>query len=235
MPKARDVEAALADLADPEFAAHSQRFFRTGPGEYGEGDVFIGVHVPAQRSVARRFRELGLDEIDVLLGSEIHEHRLTASIILTDRYARGDSGTREQTYRFVLDHMHAFDNWDIVDTVALKIVGEHLLGGEDADLYRLAGSGDLWGERMAIVATLAFIRHGRFDATLVLAEGFLDHEHDLVHKAAGWMLREVGKRDPAVLRAFLDSHAAQMPRTMLRYAIEKLPEPERHAYMRAGR
>lgn len=235
MPTARDVEAALVDLSDPDYAAHSQRFFRTGPGEYGEGDVFIGVRVPAQRSVARRFRDLDLDEITLLLGSEIHEHRLTAALILTDRYARGDPEAREQTYRFVLDHLTAFDNWDIVDSVAPKIVGEHLLGGPHGDLYAMAGSGELWAERMAIVATLAFIRKDRFETTLALAEGFLDHEHDLVHKAAGWMLREVGKRDPAVLRSFLDAHAAQMPRTMLRHAIEKLPELERRAYMRAGR
>lgn len=234
---AADVAAALDAEAEPGYAEHSQCFFKTGPGEYGEGDRFIGVRVPAQRDVARRFAALDLAEIEVLLGSDIHEHRLTAAILLTLQYSKGDAKGQRAIYDLTMRRLDRFDNWDIVDTVAPRVVGAHLRGlpAPREALHRLARAPDLWAQRMAMVATQAFIREGDFADTLALATEFLVHDHDLMHKATGWMLREVGKKDEPTLLRFLDAHAADMPRTMLRYAIERLPEPARRHYLAAGR
>ncbi|MCC7076294.1 MAG: DNA alkylation repair protein [Acidimicrobiia bacterium] len=236
-PTAADVAAALDAEAEPGYAEHSQRFFKTGPGEYGEGDRFIGVRVPAQRDVARRFATLDLHEIEVLLGSDIHEHRLTAAILLTLQYPKADAKGQRAIYDLTMRRLDRFDNWDIVDTVAPRVVGAHLRDrpAPREALHRLARSPDLWAQRMAMVATQAFIREGDFADTLALATDLLVHDHDLMHKATGWMLREVGKKDEPTLLRFLDAHAADMPRTMLRYAIERLPEPARRHYLAAGR
>lgn len=232
------IAAARRDLrrhASAEDAIFLQRFFKTGPGQYGEGDVFIGVRVPRTREVARAHRTLPLDDVLVLLASEIHEERLLALVILTLRYEKGSAEERQRIYRLYLANTKHINNWDLVDVSADKIVGAHLFERSRKPLYELVVSQSLWQRRIAIIATFHFIRRNDFADTLALSEKLLDDGHDLIHKAVGWMLREVGKRDEAVLDAFLDEHLARMPRTALRYAIERMPEEKRLGYLRAGR
>ena len=216
------VRAELARAADPERAKGLARFFKTGPDEYAAGDVFIGIRVPDERAVARRFRDLPLGEIERLLHSRIHEERQTALLILVDRYERGDAKTKAACVRFYVDNLRWVNNWDLVDSTAHQILGDHLLTGDRRRLVRLARSSVLWERRVAMVATYAFILAGDAEPTFEVARLLLLDEHDLIHKAAGWMLREVGKRVSAdELRAFLEEHSTEMPRTALRYAIER--------------
>ena len=228
---ARTVQDALARVASPEKAAFFPKFFKTGPGDYAEGDVFLGVTVPEQRRIARLHRDLPLEHLSVLLRAPVHEHRFTGFVILVTRFQRAKEPERSRLFAFCREHLAGVNNWDIVDTVAPALLGPHLL--EHAELkpwlYELARSPVLWERRIAIMSTFAFIRAGEFSDTLRLAEVLLEDEHDLMHKAVGWMLREVGNRDRAREEAFLDRHAGRMPRTMLRYAIEKFP-PERRQY-----
>ncbi len=232
---AESAKKELTKLVDPEKAVFLPRFFKTGPGEYGEGDKFIGVTVPNQRVVAEKFKTLSLNEIQKLLASPIHEHRLTALIILTIQYPKSDEKDQKAIYEFYLKNARAghVNNWDLVDTSAHKIVGAHLLKSDRSNLKSLYNSNSLWLERIAVITTFAFINVDDYSDSLMLAEHFLHHEHDLMHKAVGWMLREIGKRDEKPLRDFLDQHAHEMPRTMLRYSIERLPEQDRKAYMAA--
>ncbi|MEM9543434.1 MAG: DNA alkylation repair protein [Cyanobacteria bacterium P01_E01_bin.42] len=225
------LEAELQQLTNPEKAKELSRFFKTGKGEYGEGDVFLGITVPQQRKVAKKYKTLSLAEIEALLNSEIHEYRFTALVILCDRFSKADRTTQTEIFQFYLDHSDRVNNWDLVDTSAYKIVGTFLYEQECSVLYDLARSQNLWQQRIAIIATYYFIKRDRFVETLELAQILLNHPHDLIHKAVGWMLREVGKRDKATEKAFLDEYAAQMPRTMLRYAIEKFSPDERKAYL----
>jgi len=227
------IERELAALADPERAAHSQRFFRTEPGGYGEGDRFLGIPVPEQRRVARRHRAASLADCERLLESPIHEHRFVALVILVERFRRADADEREAIADLYLARRERVNNWDLVDASA-----EHLLAERARKrpglLDELAASPSVWDRRIAIMTTFAYIKCGEAEPTLRLAETLLHDEHDLIHKAVGWMLREVGKRvDAGLLRSFLDRHAAEMPRTMLRYAIERLPAEERRRYMQA--
>lgn len=209
----------LDRLADPKKAKIFQRFFKTGEGEYGEGDIFIGVTVPQIRTVAKKHKDLSLMEVKSLISNSIHEYRLTALIILT--YKRLTKGV----VNFYLKHTEYINNWDLVDVSAYKIIGSYLIDKKDRTiLYQLAKSKNLWEQRIAIVATFAFIRKNDFKDCLDISELLLDHKHDLIHKAVGWMLREVGKRDEMILRLFLKKHQKNMPRTMLRYAIEQLPD-----------
>jgi 3-methyladenine DNA glycosylase AlkD len=227
----------LRAVATPEKAAVLARFFKTGPGQYGEGDRFLGVMVPEQRKLAKEFRDLPLPEVETLLASPYHEARLTGFLVLTCAFERADESRRREFYEFTLVHRAALNNWDLVDVIAPVIIGGWLLE-RPADrklLRKYAKSTDLWERRIAIVATLAFIRAGDFGDTLAISEVLLGDKHDLIHKATGWMLREVGKRDVAVLRGFLGEHAARMPRTALRYAIERLPEAERKAWLAVPR
>jgi 3-methyladenine DNA glycosylase AlkD len=227
--------AALRDLracASPERAAALQRYFRTGPGEYGEGDRFLGLTVPMVRRVAREHASLDLDDCRVLLASRDHEARLLALLVLVRGYERGDDARRSAIYRFYLDHTDRIDNWDLVDLSAPSIVGRHLEKRSRAPLRRLARSKSLWERRIAILATAWFIRLDDFEDTLAVADLLLHDPHDLIHKAVGWMLREVGKRDRAVLEAFLRPRYHEMPRTMLRYAIERFPERLRQRWLR---
>lgn len=229
------VKQALSRFALAEKARQSARFFRAGPGEYGEGDKFLGVTVPEQRKVARQFRELSLPQVEVLLASPVHEHRLTALLILVAQYrrrAKARDGEREIVDCY-LTHLEAVNNWDLVDSSAPYILGTWIVEHpkDEKILDVLAKSGDLWKERVAVVATAALISVGTFGPTLALTERFLAHPHDLIQKATGWMLREVGKKDRNVLERFLDAHATTMPRTMLRYAIEKFPPAERARYL----
>lgn len=222
-------------LADPEAARFLQGFFKTGPGQYAEGDRFLGIRVPALRRLARELRGLALPDAVELLRSPMHEERLLALLILDDAYARGDRATRSAVARLYLRHTRFINNWDLVDASAPYILGPHLEHRDRRVLVRLARSRSLWERRIAVVATFHFIRQHDFADTLRLAELLLGDRHDLIHKAVGWMLREVGKRDVATLESFLHLHAGRMPRTMLRYAIERLPEAARRRYMRAPR
>jgi 3-methyladenine DNA glycosylase AlkD len=230
---AKTIMQALAEAADAGKAAFYPRFFKTGPGEYAEGDQFLGVTVPLQRRIARRHRDTPLPELAKLVGSPIHEHRLTGFLILTEQYRVADEPTRERLFAFCNKHLAQLNNWDLVDTAAPKLIGAHLITHPELrkKLYTLSRSSSLWKRRIAIIATQAFIRKGDFADTLALAEVLLHDPEDLIHKAVGWMLREVGDRALPRLEAFLERHAGEMPRTMLRYAIEKLPAPRRRYFM----
>jgi 3-methyladenine DNA glycosylase AlkD len=226
------IRARLRPLANPRIAGPSQQFFKTSPGEYGHGDRFLGIRVPTLRRVAREFRGAPLSAALALLRSPFHEERLLALFMLVDRYARGTEAEQQRIYERYLEHVpRHVNNWDLVDSSAPYIVGAHLEGRDRGVLYELARSPHLWSRRVAIIATFWFIRRGAFTDTLRIAELLLDDQQDLIHKAAGWMLREVGNRDAAAAERFLQSHYRRMPRTMLRYAIEKLPERKRRAYL----
>lgn len=230
---AKAVRQALLEIADPERAKSSLRFFKTGQGEYGEGDTFIGVTVPDQRQVAKQFRDLELDQIQKLIHDPAHECRLTGVFILVDRFKKIKSQVlRGELCEFLLANMEGINNWDLVDSSAPQIVGQYLLKEKDRSLLlRLAKHKNLWHQRVAVVANQALIREGEFDSILTIAEKLLGHPHDLIHKAVGWMLREVGDRDEAILKAFLNQFANKMPRTMFRYAIEKFSPTDRTKYL----
>lgn len=216
----------LRKCADPQKKIVLQSFFKTGKGEYGEGDRFLGVVVPDNRKVARSFKDVSLEVLEWLLESEWHECRLCALIILIEKYRNNPA----EAVSFYLSHMKGINNWDLVDLSAPYILGDHLSRQNDRMiLYQLAASEDMWEQRIAIVSTLMLIRKGMYEDTLKIAEQFLKTRHDLIQKASGWMLREVGKRDNDRLSAFLEKYAREMPRTMLRYAIEKL-DPESRKY-----
>lgn len=227
-----DVRADLAAAADPQKAAGLGRYLKTGVGGYGEGDQVLGVSVPAQRAVAGRYwRTLPLDDVAALLRSPWHEERLTALFMMVRRFTKGGDDEKRAVVELMLANTTRIDNWDLVDSSAPYILGPWLLDRDSSVLDRLADSGLVWDRRIAILATFPFIRAGRFDRTLELAERLLHDDHDLIHKAVGWMLREVGNRDRAVEEAFLEHHYREMPRTMLRCAIEKLPPERRRAYL----
>jgi len=234
-PVAKAAQQRLRSLGSPEQAAILARFFKTGPGQYGEGDRFIGVKVPATRRVAKEFKNLPLPEVESLLHSEVHEERLLALVILIGQFDNGDDVQRKQIYDLYLANTGQINNWDLVDLSAPQIVGGYLEARSRKPLDRLARSASLWERRISIVATHWFIRHGHFADTLRIAGTLLADKEDLIHKAVGWMLREVGKRDVAVLERFLDEHCQAMPRTMLRYAIERFPERRRLVYMNRPR
>ncbi len=235
MSRLDEIGAALRAVAEPERAVFMARYLRAEPGGYGEGDVLIGVRNPEARKVARAFRDLGLDEIRELLDSPVHEERLVALVVLVERVRRADETTRTAAFDLYLSATDRINNWDLVDLSAPHVVGAHLRDRPRDVLDRLATSESLWERRIAILATFAFIRDGDLDDTFRLAETLLTDRHDLIHKAVGWMLREAGLRDEARLVAFLRRHAAVMPRTMLRYALEKIDEPVRGELMRAGK
>lgn len=232
---AAEAVAALRHLADPERARALQGYFKTGEGEYGEGDRFLGLTVPTLRRLARSFQTLPLSDLRALLESEWHEARLLALLILVRQYQRGPADERSRIFRAYLSHRARVNNWDLVDQSAPGIVGAHLAGRPRSLLDRLARSKSVWDRRIAIISTAWFIRLGEFDDTLRIAAALVGDRHDLIHKAVGWMLREVGLRDRAVEERFLDRHAPTMPRTMLRYAVEKFPEPLRQKYLKMGR
>lgn len=228
---AKELQIRLRAAGNPDEAAFLSRFFKTGPGQYGHGDVMIGVRVPVTRAIARDFRDLPLREVERLLHSKIHEERLAALILLVERARAADDKTRRVLYELYLANAHHVNNWDLVDVSASDLVGAYLEHRSRRPIYRLAKSESLWERRIAVLATLHFIRRGDFADTLALARRLLHDREDLIHKAVGWMLREVGKRDEAALTGFLDRHAAAMPRTMLRYAIEKFPPAQRQRYL----
>ncbi len=226
-----NLKQALQAQANPERARVSAWFFKTGPGQYGEGDVFIGLRVPRQRKIARQFKDLALNEIKKLLDDKIHEYRLTALLILVGQFAKASEAQRKVIYDFYLKNACQVNNWDLVDSSAPYIVGVYLLDKPRAILNKLAKSNNLWERRIAILATFTFIKAGEFKDTIKIAELLLNDSHDLIHKAVGWMLREMGKKDQDVLLRFLDKHYKKMPRVMLRYAVEKLLLKKRQFYL----
>lgn len=228
---APELQRRLRALASPRDAAFLAGFFKTRPGQYGAGDVFLGIRVPVVRRVARDFRALTLADLEGLLGSKFHEERLAALVLLVGQAEKADARTRKTICDFYLANTRRVNNWDLVDVSAPAIVGGHLADKSRKPLGCLARSAWLWDRRISIVATLHFIRQGDFDDTLAIARTLLADREDLIHKATGWMLREVGKRDPAPLERFLDEHAAVMPRTMLRYAVERFPAAVRQSYL----
>lgn len=222
----------LSERADPTIAAHSQGFFKTAPGQYGHGDSFWGIRVPVLRSLVKPYVAMPLDEVKTLLTSAVHEIRLMALLLLVKQYSRGDARQKQAIFSCYCQHTAYINNWDLVDSSAHLIVGPHLFKQDTSLLYQWAKSPLLWERRIAIMATLHFIQAGDYRDTLQIAKLLLDDKHDLIHKAVGWMLREVGKRDKATELAFLTRYYQQMPRTMLRYAIEKFAESERQAFLR---
>ena len=235
MPQtAAAVKRELKQYRNPEKAAFFPRFFKAGPGEYAEGDQFLGVTVPHQRIVAKKFGELPTAQLAKLLDDKFHECRLTGVLILVNQFQRcKNNNDRKRIVDYYLSRTDAINHWDLVDSSAHKILGEWLVDKKDRRILdRLSKSKNMWEQRIAIIATLPFIKRGDLDDTLRLAERLRDHPHDLIHKAVGWMLREVGKQDQKVLETFLNMHATKMPRTMLRYSLEKLPATKRKKYMR---
>jgi len=232
MNQLKKLKQKLNSLANPAQAAILQRFFKTGTGEYGSGDTFLGIYVPKQREVAKKYLELTFGDIQKLLSSKIHEYRFVGLIILTESFKRTTESNQEKIYNFYLKNYRNINNWDLVDITCPNIVGNFLLSHPREILYDFARSNNLWKKRIAIISTLSFIRQNQFTDTLKLSQILLKDKHDLIHKAVGWMLREVGKRNVAVLLAFLNKYYSLMPRTMLRYAIEKLPEAKRRHYLK---
>ncbi len=229
---AKAIRKRLKTLGSKEIATSSRRFFKTGPGEYGEGDIFIGVRVPVLRKLIKDYLDLPIKEIKLLLQSAIHEERLFALLLLVRISSKADEAANKSIYELYLKSTAYINNWDLVDTSAEHIVGGYLKDKSRAPLYRLAKSTDLWERRMAIMATFHFIKHHDFSETLQIAKILLIDRHDLIHKAVGWMLREIGNRNLAAEENFLQKHYEKMPRTMLRYAIEKFPEAKRQRYLK---
>lgn len=218
---------------DDKRAAHCQCFFKTAKGQYGEGDVFLGIMSAQNRSLAKKYyKNLSLFDLEELLQNEYHEVRACALLMAVLQYEKGDIDIRKRIFDFYISNTDRINNWDLVDLTAPNIVGHYVYNYGNTDiLWTLAKSGHLWSERISIVAALYFIRQKNFEYITSVCEYFLSHRHDLIHKACGWMLREVGKRDVSVLEAFLDKNTLKMPRTMLRYSIEKFPEEQRKKYL----
>jgi 3-methyladenine DNA glycosylase AlkD len=225
------VKAELEKLSNPEHAMKLQGFFKTAEGEYGEGDIFLGVRVPDQRRIAKKYKKIPLTDVLELLQSGIHEHRLTALFILTEQFNKGDEEVRRRIVDLYLKNTAYLNNWDLVDSSAHKILGVWLVDKSREVLYELARSESLWERRISIISTFAFIKRGDLVDALNLAGALVNDGHDLIHKASGWVLREIGKKDQLVLEEFLLEHYKKMPRTMLRYAIERLPVARRRFYM----
>lgn len=228
------IRSDLREIVNPEKVQILQKFFKTGKGEYAEGDVFIGVTMPNIRKIAKKYyREISLNEIQDLLNSKIHEERMCALVMLVEKFkkAKKDGLERLKIFEMYLRNTHRINNWDLVDVTCHHIVGEFSKKEGTEILRRLAKSDNLWEKRIAIVSTYSFIRKNNFGETLAISDMLLKDEHDLIHKAVGWMLREVGKKNKKVLELFLMQRHKEMPRTMLRYAIEKFPEDERKKWM----
>ena len=226
-----ELQKKIKELGSPEVSKTMQLFFKTGKGEYGEGDIFAGLKVPSQRKLAREFRDLSLTDLKILLNSPVHEERLISLFILVDKYGKGDKQEKEAIFSFYLKYRKGINNWDLVDLSAPKIIGKHLLNKDKNLLFKFALSKNLWERRIAVLSTYEFIKNNDFDLALQISEMLLKDKHDLIHKAVGWMLREIGKRDLQAEESFLKIHYKKMRRTMLRYAIEKFPETKRKKYL----
>lgn len=228
----KQLQKEMQALSSPRKAKDLAWFFKTGKGDYGEGDVFLGIMVPEQRKVAAKYREFSLSEIQELLNSKIHEHRLTALFILTTQFKKADEKGKEAIVKLYLANTKNINNWDLVDLSAPRILGEYLIDKDRKILYKMASSSLLWDRRIAVLSTFAFIAKNDFRDSLKIAELLLKDRHDLMHKAVGWMLREIGKRNQKAEEDFLKKHYKIMPRTMLRYSIEKFDDKKREFYMK---
>ncbi len=226
------VKKDLKKLEDKNQAKLLSGFFKTGKGEYGEGDIFLGIKVPVQREIARKYYDLSLKDIQILLKSKIHEYRLVSLLILMHQYSKGNSKLKKKIFDFYLKNTKQINNWDLVDLSAPNILGDFLLDKDRTILYKLAVSKNLWERRISILATYKFIKANDFKDMLKISEILLRDKHDLIHKAVGWMLREVGKRDQKAEEKFLDKYYKEMPRVMLRYSIERFDEKKRKEYLR---
>jgi len=224
----------LQDHSNPEEAKLAQRFFKTGKGQYGEGDIFIGLKSEQIRNIAKKYYDLNLPKIQELLKNKINEHRVCALRILNNKYKKASEREKENIFNFYLQNTKNINNWNLVDMSAPNIVGKFLLDKAKKPIYQLVRSDNLWEKRIAIVSTYTFIKHNQFEDTLAISELLLKDKHDLIHKAVGWMLREVGKKDKQVLDKFLKQHYKDLPRTTLRYAIEKHPEEERKKWLKGS-
>ena len=227
-----EIQKQLKSLGNKEKAKKHQSFFKTGPGEYGEGDVFIGVTVPELRKLAKENKTIGPNEIKQLLQSPIHEERLLSLFILIHRYSKGGEPEKKRIYELFLKNTKFINNWNLVDSSAGHIIGAFLFGKSKKPLYDLAKSKNLWERRISIISTFYFIKRNQFSDTLKISKILLSDKEDLIHKAVGWMLREIGKRNISIEENFLKTNYKNMPRTMLRYAIEKFPEPKRQRYLK---
>ena len=225
------IKKELLQVSDSDHARILSRFFKTGKGQYGEGDIFLGIPVPEQRKVAKKYFLLSLDDVQELLNSKIHEYRFTALVILISKYRKAEESLKEEIFNFILKNTQNINNWDLVDLSAPRIIGDYLLNKERSILYKLAKSKSVWERRISILSTFTFIDNNDFKDTLNISELLLNDEHDLIHKAVGWALREIGKRDQNVEEQFLAKYYTHMPRTMLRYAIEKFAEKKRKKYL----
>lgn len=232
MQTAEDLKRELSRYADFDKAALLQGFFKTKKGEYGEGDIFLGVMVPNTRIVARKFIDLSLDEIKKVLYSRIHEERLCALLILVEKYKKADEKSKKKIFDFYIKNSKQANNWDLVDLSAPKIVGNYLLDKDKKILYKFAVSKNLWQKRISILATFMFIKYKKYGDSIKIAKILMKDKHDLIHKAVGWMLREVGNKNMIEEEKFLKKYYKKMPRTMLRYAIEKFPEEKRQKYLK---
>jgi 3-methyladenine DNA glycosylase AlkD len=232
MPELENLKKDLGKLADLKKVKILRNFFKTGIGEYGEGDIFIGVTVPKSRIVARKYKNLSLKDVKKLLHSKIHEERLVSILLLVEKYKQASDSERNEIVKYYLENAKYVNNWDLVDLSAPKILGIFLLEKKDRSvLYKLCNSDNLWEKRISIISTYEFIRKGQFEDTLKISEILLKDKHDLIQKAVGWMLRELGKRDMKLEETFLVRHHKEIPRTTLRYAIEKFPEAKRKMYL----
>jgi 3-methyladenine DNA glycosylase AlkD len=225
------IKRDLLQISDPDHAKRLASFFKTGKGQYGEGDLFLGIPVPKQRRMAKKYLNLELNDIQELLRSKFHEHRFTALVILVSKYQKATELNKHEIFSFLLKNIDRINNWDLVDLSAPRIIGDYLVDKDRFILYKLAKSNSLWERRISILATFKFIAINDFEDALKISELLLDDKHDLIHKAVGWALREIGKRDQELEEQFLNKHAAKMPRTMLRYAIEKFDEKKRKFYL----
>ena len=227
----KKIKEDLEKAANPEKVEIYQRFFKTGKGEYGEGDIFIGLTVPKQREIAKKYIGLDLEDVKKLLSDKVHEYRLTGFLILVYKFEKADEKEKNNIVEFYLKNIKSANNWDLIDCVADKILGNYLIDKDKKILYDLAKTDNLWKKRIAIISTFEFIKNNQFEDTLKISEILLKDKHDLIHKAVGWMLREVGKRDMKTEEAFLKKYYKTMPRTMLRYAIEKFDSKKKAFYM----
>ncbi|NWF50393.1 MAG: DNA alkylation repair protein [Ignavibacteriaceae bacterium] len=228
----KQIKEKVNSLSDPDQAEILQRFFKTGRGEYGEGDVFAGIKLPVQRKIAKENSETPISELKKMLLSPVHEIRMIALIILTNRFARADEVNKKIIFDFYIENREKINNWDLVDISAPKIPGEFLFDKDKKILYDFARSKNIWERRIAIISTFGFIRKNHFEDTIQISKILLKDKEDLIHKAVGWMLRETGKRNLRTLELFLKEYYKTMPRTMLRYAIEKFPEHKRQNYLK---
>ena len=229
---AKEISKRLKKLENREQAAISRKFFKTGPGEYGEGDIFIGIRVPVLRKLVKDYFELPIKEIQSLLKSPVHEERLLALLLMVRKASGRSDDIKKSIYELYLKNTRFVNNWDLVDASAEHVVGAYLRDKNKSVLYRLAESEDLWERRIAIMSTFHYVKHHEFSKTLRISKILLFDRHDLIHKATGWMLREIGKRHFQIEEGFLKEHYKNMPRTMLRYAIEKFPETKRQRYLK---